>query len=264
MARAADARGKDPSGVRVGVPYGTTSKPTPEELSIIRNSEAARGIARRTKTGRGGSYAMTQEEAIQAASLMDTSSVVSPLAGLPTAASVGEFSFAKSILGGGWDEYWEDTQRGYGYANLAANPVTRGRGPGNTSREPAPISVVPTSTTNPQRPRTVAAGYDGSRGVLTVVFRDGTFYNYYSVDPPTWDAFKAAHSKGPFIEQFLDGKERGTANMKKTAVASREQLYRVARTGQVTTKGRSQYDRSTATRTPRVNPIAPVPKIPGP
>ncbi len=266
MARAHDARGKDPSGVRVGAPYGNTSKPTPEELAIRNQSETSRGIARRTPTGRGNTYGMTTEEALQASSLMDLSSISSPLAGLPTAASVGEFATAKSILSnsgatGNWNDYWSDKQAGYRYQNLAANPVTKG---GRGTREPAPISVVPTSTSNPARPRTVAAGYDDVREVLTVVFRDGTFYNYYGVDQPTWDGFKSAHSKGPYIETFLDGKDRGTASMKGTAVKSREQLYRVARTGQLTNKGKTQYDRSTATtHTPRINPVASIPKIPG-
>lgn len=259
MARAHDARGKSPSGVRVGAPYGSTAKPTPEELAIMRQSETSKGVARRTNTGRGNTYGMTAEEATLAASLMDTSAIASPLAGLPTAASTADFSYAKSVLGSNWDDYWEDRQAGYDYDNRATSAVTKGR-----SREPAPLSIVPTSTSNPERPRTVAAGYDDTRQVLTVVFRDGTFYNYYEVDRPTWDGFKISHSKGPFIETFLDGKPRGTANMKKTAVASREQLYRVARTGQLTRHGKVQYDRSAAApHTPRISPVAPVKKVPG-
>jgi KTSC domain len=265
MARASDSRGVDPSGVRVGAPHGSTSKPTPEELAILRNSEAGTYIARRTSRGGPNSYSMTQEQGVLAASLMDTSGVVSPLAGLPVAGSYGDFTYAKSVLGhaiggGDWDEYWEEKQRGYNYDNLSVKPVTSGR-----DREPAPISLVPTSTTDPERPRTVAAGYDSKREVLTVVFRDGTFYNYYDVDPSTWDAFKSEQSKGQFIAYYLDAKPRGTANMKKTAIAAREQLYRISRTGQLAHKGKvdAQFDRSTASPVPRVSPVAPVTKIPG-
>jgi hypothetical protein len=30
---------------------------------------------------------------------------------------------------------------------------------------------------------------------MTVVFRDGTFYNYYQVTPGEWEAFHASYSK---------------------------------------------------------------------
>ena len=39
---------------------------------------------------------------------------------------------------------------------------------------PAALTDIPTSSTNVRRPRTVAAGYDEEREVLTVMFRDGT------------------------------------------------------------------------------------------
>jgi len=187
---------------------------------------------------------------------------------------VGEFSDASSFFGssdgsdGLWDEYYDEDQGGYGYQNLAGafrsgtrvpgTAVTSGRGPGpdgrSVSRQPAPMSIVPTSTTNPKRPRTVAAGYDDHREVLTVVFRDGTFYNYYQVSPEEWDAFKAQYSKGANIASVLDGKPRGTARMANTAMAAREGLYRIARTGQWTRGGlhEGQFDRSAPA--PRVNP----------
>jgi len=263
VARAHDARQVSPAGVRLGAPYGSTAKPTPEELKILNNSELGKYVARRTNTGRGATYGMTSEEAVLAAGLMDRSQVVSPLAGLPVSGSYGDFSYAKTVLDGDWDEYWQDSQVGYGYKNLSTASVTSGK-----DREPAPISVVPTSSTNPERPRTVAAGYDVSRNVLTVVFRDGTFYNYYNVDPGTWRAFKDAHSKGQFIARYLDYTDRGTANMKKTSIAAREQLYRVARTGQISHGATvaNQFDRAAGFphhRVPRVSPVAAVKKVPG-
>ncbi len=102
---------------------------------------------------------------------------------------------------------------------------------------------VPTSSTNYQRPRTVAAGYDSKRQVMTVVFRDGTFYNYYEVEPGEWLAFHASFSKGkPWLnrknsQQASDGlfinKPRGDAgNMEDVDPAIRAALYRVARTTQ--------------------------------
>lgn len=261
MARNSDARAR----------VSTVSLPSAQELSIMRNYEVGRdpAVPRRTASGRNRTYSMTEEQAIAAASLMDRSQVISPLAGLPVAGSSGEFRFAKAVLGdatgshGMWDDYWEDSQSGYDYQNRAGqvvygphgmravtpgSAVTAGRG-----RQPAPISLVPTSTINPERPRTVAAGYDPGREVLTVVFRDGTFYNYYEVDQATWDSFKQAQSKGRYIADVLDYQPRGTANMAKSPVYAREQMYRVARTGQLTYDGQAamQMDR---TLSPRLNP----------
>ena len=261
MAKVKDARAR--------VSFATL--PSQEELSILRNREYAvdKAVPRRTTSGRDNTYGMTAEQAIGAASLMDRSQVVSPLAGLPVSASTGDFAFAKGVLGkatgadGLWDDYWEDDQAGYGYQNAGGTsfvnkdgqveirpgiPVTSGR-----NRQAAPISLVPTATTNPDRPRTVAAGFDESRGVLTTVFRDGTFYNYYGVDRSVWDAFKVAPSKGRFIVASLDAMERGTANMAKSPVYARESLYRIARTGQLVNDGQValQMDRSLP---PRINP----------
>lgn len=243
----------------------TAALPSEQELSIMRNSEYGvdPAVGRRTASGRGQSYGMTSEQAIGAASLMERRQVVSPLAGLPVAASSGDFAFAKSVLGsaagadGLWDDYWEDNQAGYDYANLAVQPMDSYKA--KRDRTPAPISLVPTSTTNPDRPRTVAAGYAARRMVLTVVFRDGTFYNYYEVTADMWNDFKAEHSKGEYIRTWLDGQPRGAANMAKSPVYAREQLYRVARTGQLVNDGQPQlqFDRSLA---PRLNPTKSRPK----
>ena len=243
----------------------------------MRNYESgARGpVARRTAAGRGQSYAMTAEQAVGAAALMERSQVISPLAGLPIAASSGEFKFAKFVMGsatgdhGAWDDYWEDEQGGYDYENQAGQQIYDREGenigevPGwavvtnkqnrGRSRAPAPITLIPTSTTNPERPRTVAAGYSNERAVLTVVFRDGTFYNYYDVEEGVWQEFKSAYSKGVYIRENLDYYGRGTANMSKAPVAHREQAYRIARTGQLTYDGHpgGQFDR---TQPARVDP----------
>lgn len=120
---------------------------------------------------------------------------------------------------------------GYGYANLGTAPSTALVSSIGTG--PADITVSPTSTTNPARPRTVAAGYDSQRKVLTTIFRDGTFYNYYGVSGLEWGNFKRARSKGRFIRLYLDGKTRGTASTGAIPEAHQELLYKVARTAQV-------------------------------
>jgi len=67
------------------------------------------------------------------------------------------------------------------------------------SQYPAQLSEVPTSTTNPLRPRTIAAGYNNRSKTLTVVFRDRTWYNYYHVPAMVWKNFKGAYSKGWYL-----------------------------------------------------------------
>lgn len=98
---------------------------------------------------------------------------------------------------------------------------------------------IPTTTKDPKRPRTVAAVWDLNRKVLTVVFRDGTFYNYYEVDWKTWQDFKARLSKGEFILEQLNAHPRGPADVSELAPDLREFLYRAARTAQVQTAART-------------------------
>ena len=132
-------------------------------------------------------------------------------------------------------EYYAWDEEGYEFNNNAADP--RGWRPedanGNYDPTPAPITIVPTSTINPDRPRTVAAGYDSKQDKLTVIFRDGTYYNYYEVSSSTWKGFKAARSKGRFIAANLDtGHPRGPADVLSIPVFARETVYRFLRTGQ--------------------------------
>lgn len=107
---------------------------------------------------------------------------------------------------------------------------------------------IPTSSTNYSRPRTVAAAYDPSRQTMTVVFRDGTFYNYYTVTQDEWIAFRASYSKGrPWLNrgnptsqnpgaQRVDGlfisKPRGPIDADSIDPRIRQELYRVARVQQ--------------------------------
>jgi hypothetical protein len=122
------------------------------------------------------------------------------------------------------------------------------------------LSDIPTSTTNWKRPRTVAAGYDYNAdtdtGIITVVFRDGTFYNYYDVPPSVWIQFHDSFSKGPMLNrktkkggQAIDGKllsyKHGPADMSNLSEKAQEFLYKVARTSQI-------YHRNT---TPTINQV---------
>jgi len=110
------------------------------------------------------------------------------------------------------------------------------------------LTDIPTSSTNYTRPRTVAAGYDPQSKTMTVVFRDGTFYNYYDVTPGEWENFSASYSKGrPWLNRknsnqgadgLFIGKPRGQANIEDIDPIVREQLYRVARSQQLYKKPR--------------------------
>ena len=94
---------------------------------------------------------------------------------------------------------------------------------------PAPITLVPTSSSDTKRPRTVAAGYDKERQVLTVVFRDGTWYNYYEVNLSEWNSFKSMVSKGRYIYSVLDYMPRGDADMSGLSAGVRKNLYGISR-----------------------------------
>lgn len=79
---------------------------------------------------------------------------------------------------------------------------------GNTSAgESVDISVAPTRTTNPGRPRTLAAGYNYETDTLRVVFREGAVYDYFDVTTAEWTQFKRSASPGRFINRRLSGNE---------------------------------------------------------
>lgn len=120
---------------------------------------------------------------------------------------------------------------------------------GDEDDSPAPLTVVPTSTTDYERPRTVAAGYDEEEEKLTVVFRDGTFYNYYEVTPNEWEAFKANRSKGAIIYRMLDFKPRGPADDSSISQEARAAYYRYSRAAQVHLKGKGKGQNKTTYKT---------------
>jgi len=76
----------------------------------------------------------------------------------------------------------------------------------DTSFETSSPRMETTSSTNPTKPRTLKAGYDYTTGNLTVVFRDGTWWEYRGVPEEIWLGFRSADSKGRFMrESGLDG-----------------------------------------------------------
>lgn len=167
--------------------------------------------------------------------LSGVSQIVGPdFKGIPTSSEYGEFEDiipltklinSKSIL----EQY--DPMTGSQFENF-------GQEPDMEDESPAEMSVVPTSTINPERPRTVAAGYDSVEKKITVVFRDGTYYNYYQVDKNEWQAFKARVSKGRYILSYLDSKPRGPADVSSISATAQKAFYRIARASQVHLKGR--------------------------
>lgn len=91
----------------------------------------------------------------------------------------------------------------------------------------APLTQI-TSTMDPERPRTLMAGYDNKNFILTVQFRDHTVYNYYDVSPAEWEAFMAAYSKNDYIKAILEGKRHGKASMNAPQAAAYKGLGRNA------------------------------------
>jgi hypothetical protein len=154
--------------------------------------------------------------------------------GVPTAASYGEFNEIISLIHDKETLNYYDPSTGMDYNNLASLEGSQD----GEDETPAELTLVPTSTINPERPRTVAAGYDKVDQKITVVFRDGTFYNYYQVSPSEWQAFKARVSKGRYIYSYLDSKPRGPADVAGISAVARRAFYRIARATQVHSKGR--------------------------
>lgn len=72
---------------------------------------------------------------------------------------------------------------------------------------PVRLTVAPTRTSDPSRPRTLAAGYDGKTNTLTVVFREGAQYEYYGVTTAEWWRFRRSGSPGRFINRVLNDKD---------------------------------------------------------
>ena len=91
----------------------------------------------------------------------------------------------------------------------------------------------PTATSMPDRPRTVAAAYDPSRSVLTIVFRDSTIYNYYDVTMDEWSAFTSKDSKWQYIRDVLDYKPRGPIDRNSVPSNIRMYAYRAFRAAQL-------------------------------
>lgn len=64
--------------------------------------------------------------------------------------------------------------------------------------------IDPTRTTNEERPRTIAAGYDPNNSILRVTFRNGRVYEYLDVPGNIWQAFQRTPSPGKLIYTVLD------------------------------------------------------------
>ena len=188
-------------------------------------------------------YGVTADEALGMYDLMGPrykkAAPISPMSSLPTAAQSGEFTQATQIFGNTAEslDYYQP-YNDYTGVNFQSKGNAEAIGYDDaTEREaPAPLSIVPTSTSNPDRPRTIAAGYiaykESGSGTLTVVFRDGTYYNYYGVTQHEWTGFKAATSKGRYISAHLDQKDRGPADVSFIDAGVMEVLHKVSRSSQ--------------------------------
>lgn len=69
------------------------------------------------------------------------------------------------------------------------------------------ITVAPTKSSDPGRPRTRAMGYDYGTDTLRVVFREGAVYDYFGVSTTEWWRMRRSASPGKFISRVLSNHE---------------------------------------------------------
>lgn len=163
--------------------------------------------------------------------------------------------------------------KGYGYNNLGDAVSPGAIGDVNYTLPAASMFQIimddrveaPTATTDPDRPRTVAAFYEplddeDNSGVVTLMFRDGTLYNYYDVTEKEWLEFRRATSKGgpdgP-IATTLDLKQRGPADVSDIPAELRAWYNYAARRAQYAMRGARmapKHMRSTKKGTPYKHP----------
>lgn len=60
-----------------------------------------------------------------------------------------------------------------------------------------------TRSSNPERPRTLEAGYDPGNQILRITFREGALYEYIGVPEHTWETFRRAPSPGRMVDDVL-------------------------------------------------------------
>jgi hypothetical protein len=118
---------------------------------------------------------------------------------------------------------------------------------------PARILEAPTWTSNIHRPRTIAAGYDLQQEKLTIVFRDGTVWNYYDVPKEKWNQFHALHSKGLYIKNVLDGYDYGPASLTLIEQQDIRQEFYINRVNQQVSGGLGNWQPKRAAKIPRAN-----------
>lgn len=84
---------------------------------------------------------------------------------------------------------------------LFTNPITKKeqKAEEDSFQTVAATNMRATTSTNPKRPRTIKAGYDLKTQTMTVVFRDGTWWNYYDVPSYMWQGFILSESKGRYL-----------------------------------------------------------------
>lgn len=134
-------------------------------------------------------------------------------------------------------------------------------GPAND--RPVPLTDIPTSSTNAKRPYTVAAGWqrypgqrgaDDAKGTLTIMFRDGTLYNYYNVENSVWIKFHSSLSKGAYLNRnsvnpLLNSYNHGPASLEGVSFKDQEKFYIYAREAQLRYKrGKYGVDERTGKR----------------
>lgn len=80
--------------------------------------------------------------------------------------------------------------------------IKRWRATGDDQRL-VPHGTYPAQTSNTQRPRTLAIGYEPESRELRVKFRDGAVYVYYDVPPDVYEEMLSADSIGHYMNDHV-------------------------------------------------------------
>lgn len=107
-----------------------------------------------------------------------------------------------------YDKARKDIWKGLGSSpGRTSYPVRPRNSPNAQSREEElanSLVYAPTSTINPDRPRTLAASYNPATQTLRITFREGAVYAYYGIPWDIWEGFQSTASPGKYINATLN------------------------------------------------------------
>jgi len=132
-----------------------------------------------------------------------------------------------------WDEIGNTIRPGSGAEHWLNTLMNDSSSDGSVQPDPnfeveelsKPVNMSATSSSKPERPRTLRAGYDYQGERMVVVFRDGTWYEYKNVSVEMWQSFQSAPSKSPLLDSTtFTSLDRGAISPSTMSRAQRVQM----------------------------------------